>query len=101
RAPLSEPLSLSYAPLFRSRRRRQRIMALVRARLHWMLLVGLVLGGAGAALGYLSVSQKFASIGRYEINPFNQTSIFDKGKIVPRSEEHTSELQSRENLVCR
>src|SRR5690606_21248725 len=27
--------------------------------------------------------------------------INDRGPFVPRSEEHTSELQSRENLVCR
>src|SRR5690606_42029729 len=30
-----------------------------------------------------------------------QAYTFFEGKVPPRSEEHTSELQSRENLVCR
>src|SRR5690606_41496541 len=35
--------------------------------------------------------------------PENETRNLEKyaGRLVPRSEEHTSELQSRENLVCR
>src|SRR5690606_41401869 len=31
----------------------------------------------------------------------DQLVILAKGQIIPRSEEHTSEPQSRENLVCR
>src|SRR5690606_39774807 len=30
-----------------------------------------------------------------------QRNVFDKLESIQRSEEHTSELQSRENLVCR
>src|SRR5690606_41176777 len=32
---------------------------------------------------------------------YHTTQAFQRMKIVLRSEEHTSELQSRENLVCR
>src|SRR5690606_40758129 len=33
--------------------------------------------------------------------PFYFPSLDEQGQPIPRSEEHTSELQSRENLVCR
>src|SRR5690606_41493113 len=42
-------------------------------------------------------------LGEFELDPFGR----EKGDVLPyqgvlgRSEEHTSELQSRENLVCR
>src|SRR5690606_39584702 len=36
---------------------------------------------------------------RPKINPENLFLLLEPG--LPRSEEHTSELQSRENLVCR
>src|SRR5690606_39732898 len=42
--------------------------------------------------------QPFAVIG-HEIPEFSR--FFIEGMIYKRSEEHTSELQSRENLVCR
>src|SRR5690606_39885046 len=43
---------------------------------------------------------------RDEANPFYQIFLLDllsgeSARVSPRSEEHTSELQSRENLVCR
>src|SRR5690606_39813920 len=39
--------------------------------------------------------------GLYKIVDFNQDGRFDINDRTVRSEEHTSELQSRENLVCR
>src|SRR5690606_35845937 len=43
------------------------------------------------------------TLNRNPDNFFAETeqAAFHIGHIVPRSEEHTSELQSRENLVCR
>src|SRR5690606_39394691 len=35
------------------------------------------------------------------VAPFQEDLYFGKLSWTPRSEEHTSELQSRENLVCR
>src|SRR5436309_11882031 len=37
----------------------------------------------------------------FETDSGQQTRLFHFGDFEPRSEEHTSELQSRENLVCR
>src|SRR5690606_41503422 len=36
-----------------------------------------------------------------EVGEFVHHHVFKKFRVTPRSEEHTSELQSRENLVCR
>src|SRR3712207_8941618 len=36
-----------------------------------------------------------------ECSLFHQTSVCSKWRVVARSEEHTSELQSRQYLVCR
>src|SRR2546427_5968690 len=35
------------------------------------------------------------------VTPAIRTSMFTSPKLAPRSEEHTSELQSQSNLVCR
>src|SRR5690606_7777401 len=40
-------------------------------------------------------------VGRYRINRKLQLDTPEETKVLTRSEEHTSELQSRENLVCR
>ncbi len=95
RDAVSEPSDTSEMSLEEeSRRRRQRLFALVRARLHWMILVGLVFGGLGAAYGYLSVRPLYASSGQYEINPFQRTSIFRDGEIQPMWREWlTTNLQ--------
>src|SRR5687768_18268974 len=53
--------------------------------------LGLDLAGVGRELGTL--------LGGGYVNRFNW---FDRSyKVIPRSEEHTSELQSRLHLVCR
>src|SRR6266700_4538322 len=57
--------------------------------------------GTRATLSWLvddshEIRKSGAVAGQYVLN---RNPIF--GHVVPRSEEHTSELQSRENLVCR
>src|SRR5690606_40008156 len=44
-----------------------------------------------------SIEVQFALIGQKAVSFFKNYG----GKVLGRSEEHTSELQSRENLVCR
>src|SRR5207253_2839169 len=39
--------------------------------------------------------------GRYGVRLYELTRGIDENPVVPRSEEHTSELQSRGHLVCR
>src|SRR5690606_39927287 len=47
---------------------------------------------------YLSISGEILKVEKFKDKPLNQKIA---ALIKPRSEEHTSELQSRENLVCR
>src|SRR5690606_40570432 len=49
----------------------------------------------------MEVQVKDLTVGRLQLHALENTTIFANGKIKGRSEEHTSELQSRENLVCR
>src|SRR5690606_14815700 len=69
-------------------------VVVVRKRLHQRVVCGIdVIGVSGQ--GYpaerpLALAKKGAYVGRHK-----------PGKRERRSEEHTSELQSRENLVCR
>src|SRR5690606_40323016 len=53
-----------------------------------------------AGLGDISVFLFFGLVGVLG-TVFLQSQEFSLSHILPRSEEHTSELQSRENLVCR
>src|SRR5690606_41120560 len=48
-------------------------------------------------VGHLAAWNYFMSVD----TPENEAFIADWQKFIGRSEEHTSELQSRENLVCR
>src|SRR5690606_40870192 len=48
--------------------------------------------------GHLSVGSRYIRGGRVENWPFLRIAM---SYLASRSEEHTSELQSRENLVCR
>src|SRR5690606_41730649 len=51
---------------------------------------------------YLRSKHPFGSIApRYYFFPSDETDTFADNEPEKRSEEHTSELQSRENLVCR
>src|SRR5690606_41229058 len=86
RGPPTQPTLFPYTTLFRSRRRgqvaaRQRARAAVAARLRGP--------GPGALLG---PARALPAAVRQRQHPGVQHH---------RSEEHTSELQSRENLVCR
>src|SRR2546427_12407292 len=45
--------------------------------------------------------EKFFRIGRIERGESGKARIFYSGTLQMRSEEHTSELQSQSNLVCR
>src|SRR5256885_7883447 len=49
------------------------------------------------ALGHVGVLDDEISLGKAAL----QVTFFEKGPVVGRSEEHTSELQSPCNLVCR
>src|SRR5436309_8301694 len=53
-----------------------------------------------AGLGYLAGSLLLALAGRHPFRPSGRSLRSSTGR-TERSEEHTSELQSRENLVCR
>src|ERR1022692_1061308 len=50
---------------------------------------------------YRQAAKKLQKDGEIEIDDDAQVSISEKGAYVMRSEEHTSELQSPCNLVCR
>src|SRR5690606_41669265 len=51
---------------------------------------------------YTTLFRSSSSMGLSPTSPSNRTRIAGLGNSAPgRSEEHTSELQSRENLVCR
>src|SRR5438874_4351178 len=43
----------------------------------------------------------FQAAGKLKSNPGCTKPCLDKGTVITRSEEHTSELQSRRDLVCR
>src|SRR2546430_3933859 len=63
--------------------------------------------GLGLAAGLASVFNHFATSGQQRVIAFNSdsphlpASVLDTAFDVLRSEEHTSELQSQSNLVCR
>src|SRR5690606_4566751 len=66
-------------------------------------------GGAGATIAMAELARTqpdgytlvFASISPMSLSPVLRKLAYDPDTdIQPRSEEHTSELQSRENLVC-
>src|SRR5206468_9959094 len=68
--------------------------------------------GGGSGLGYLFLKRKHGEgglVGKIQktksfkpVGPLSQTaSASPLRQILPRSEEHTSELQSRSDLVCR
>src|SRR5690606_41402951 len=55
------------------------------------------LGGLGRPL---TAQPRQGAIARAVLHPHHLAAV-DHGDLAGRSEEHTSELQSRENLVCR
>src|SRR5207302_3856071 len=101
RSPLSTLLSdpsdtlFPYTTLFRSYRSGQPIIAgVVRIALQSPLYVQSVFRVDRAALSEVN---RVASYKRPRIRYIMRGRLYD----ATRSEEHTSELQSRENLVCR
>src|SRR5690606_39876039 len=64
-------------------------------------LLGLV--GLSAVAGVLATAAVTPAIAIAGVSGSQALSIFENlpDSLTPRSEEHTSELQSRENLVCR
>src|SRR5690606_41868305 len=95
RRPSVSPL-FPYATLFRSRRRRG-------ARLEQRHLAVVVPGGVGAGgAGVGAVDRERPDGILHAPSLREQPALGEPRDAVPaRSEEHTSELQSRENLVCR
>src|SRR3712207_7371805 len=57
--------------------------------------------GTGAAVWNAQPSQKSAWLSLVEGRRYYFEVLHNKGTGTPRSEEHTSELQSRQYLVCR
>src|SRR3712207_7935087 len=54
---------------------------------------------SGDELGFVDLLvERYQALG---ISPMSKTIIFSNALDFPRSEEHTSELQSRQYLVCR
>src|SRR5690606_40630389 len=52
--------------------------------------------------GFSTTAFFFFGLGSYlALSKINLLDLASKSKAISRSEEHTSELQSRENLVCR
>src|SRR5690606_40587794 len=86
-----------YTTLFRSRRDFLKTSATALAGLY--IVPRNVLGGPG----YTAPSDKLriAGIGAGGKGYSDLKSFYESGNADIRSEEHTSELQSRENLVCR
>src|SRR5690606_41549910 len=66
-------------------------------------IIGVMSGTSMDGLDIAHVGLKELSEGKwdYVINKAVTVSYDDKWRLRLRSEEHTSELQSRENLVCR
>src|SRR5207302_10947949 len=94
--PPPSPTLFPYTTLFRSRRGRPRIWRV----LIFVLAAIFFIGPLAAAFKY-SLQQDnggygFANYGQIIKNHEIRTPL-----VTSRSEEHTSELQSRENLVCR
>src|SRR5690606_41365199 len=52
-------------------------------------------------LRFIDIRWSANIVSYFEVSTIDPTSISILVDIVERSEEHTSELQSRENLVCR
>ncbi|MEM9881636.1 MAG: AAA family ATPase [Planctomycetota bacterium] len=77
-------------------RRRQQLMALLRGRLHWALLLAALLGGGLGYLGHQSVTPMYRSTGEARIEPdelmFNIEGVLDTGR-------WTSFLRTQENLI--
>src|SRR5690606_41515454 len=86
RSPLSSTL-LPYTTLFRS------------FPLHLLSLSG-TSGGSVGNSAYYSFLKSTSTLPSSGINPEKEMDDFFSSDFL-RSEEHTSELQSRENLVCR
>src|SRR5690606_40060768 len=93
--PTTTPTLSPYTPLFRSVDEApggRSALQLIRENDYDLILLDLVMPD----LNGLEVLDKLRDEGRLGLAPVVLVSASDK-----RSEEHTSELQSRENLVCR
>ncbi len=56
-------------------RRRQQLMALLRGRWHWALLLALLLGPGLAAAGYFAITPVYTAQGRITISPGEQPGV--------------------------
>lgn len=52
-----------------ARRRREQVLALFRGRLHWAIILAMVLGTAAGVAGYFSKQPSYQAIGAVEIRP--------------------------------
>src|SRR5690606_41630174 len=88
-----------YTTLFRSIRKNLNRAMIQRVSL--VILAGLLMPSAALAQSGITNQNLF------DTEPFlpdlyaRRVASFEQEPVVTRSEEHTSELQSRENLVCR
>src|SRR5215472_7145089 len=89
----------------RSSRRPRRIFAL--ASLLTMIAVYTAISNAQRLISPVALPESLAAVLRPDVLPPTQdiaVALFDllsAGRKLPRSEEHTSELQSLRHLVCR
>src|SRR5690606_39497857 len=93
----SSPPSCPYTPLFRSARRTWGGDSMESGQ---VLVVGAGPAGLCVALALAARGMEVEVVERQRREALAMPA-FDGREIALRSEEHTSELQSRENLVCR
>ncbi len=80
-----------------ARRRREAIIALFRGRLHWAILLAVVLGSAAAVVGYFSQKPEYQGQGLVVVNPEVESIVNTPGTRTPAYFQ--SYLKNQINLI--
>ncbi len=78
-------------------KRRAQILALLRGRLHYAILLALILGGGLGYLGYKAIVPLYTSTGSVVVN--NESIIFEGVSDIGNRNNWTTFLRTQENLI--
>src|SRR5690606_41030659 len=95
------PTSFPYTTLFRSQKEQGLVTHTWPSQFRYDIAMGYACPDDAACNAKYFGFQNQMYMAAYQLQRYTKDSYFSWYPVGKRSEEHTSELQSRENLVCR